>query len=267
LRYLSACILLALSGSALAGGLGNPEHSIFGSVVDRAPDRSDVDMEEEFLEWSYGGRVEVGYQARSGNTDRTDLISRIVVGAERGTWGHTLETRAISATAEDETVEERYFLATKSELDVSERDYFFAAINAEKDRIRNVDRQTTEVLGYGRRLIKGENHQWDAELGVGAQQMQFRDDSDRENSRILWLGTDYSWDINSTASLSQDLRIERGLSGGDRNFAESITSFSAALVGELALNLSYTVRYVDDDLLDLETRTDTITSIGLNYKF
>ncbi|MCP1727539.1 putative salt-induced outer membrane protein [Natronospira proteinivora] len=267
LRYLSACILLACSSPLLADSFSSDDHSIFGSVVDDAPDRSDVDMEEQFMEWGYGGRIEVGYQARSGNTDRTDLNSRLILGAEKGAWGHSFEARAVSATADEETAEERYYLATKSEYDVSERDYFFGAVNGEKDRIRNIDRQTTEALGYGRRLVATENTRLDAEVGLGARQVRFRDGTPNDSDRIIRLASDFSWDINSKASLSQDIRIESGLGDGDRTFGESITSFSAALVGELALNLSYTVRYVDDPALDLATRTDTITSVGLNYKF
>jgi len=267
LRYLSACILLACSGPGWAGDLASADHSIFGSVVDGAPDRSEVDMDEEFLEWGYGGRIEVGYQARSGNTDRTDLNSRVILGAQKGAWAHTLEVRAISATAEEETAEERYYLATKSEYDVSERDYFFAAINGEKDRIRNIDRQTTEAIGYGRRLVATESTRLDAEVGLGARQIKFRDETPNDNDRIIRLASEFSWDLNDKASLTQDIRIESGLGDQDRTFGESITSFSAALVGELALNVSYTVRYVDDDALEMTTRTDTITSVGLNYKF
>jgi len=267
LRQLFACIPLFLAGAVHGQAFGSADQSIFGSVVDSGPERQDVDMQEEFLEWRYGGRVEVGYQARTGNTERTDLNSRIVLGAEKGNWGHALDVRVTGSTSAEDTIEERYFLATKSEYTFTKNNYFFAAINGEKDRIRNVDLQTTEAFGYGRRLVTTDSHRWDAEIGVGARQIRFRDETPTSRDEIMRLATDYEWSINDKASLTQDLRIETGISGHDRTFGESITSISAALVGELALNISYTVRYIDDESLTLETRTDTITSIGLNYKF
>ncbi|MEA5446560.1 DUF481 domain-containing protein [Gammaproteobacteria bacterium AB-CW1] len=267
MRKLLASLPVVIMGAAHAQVYGSTDQSIFGTVVDSAPDHSELELSEEFLEWSYGGRVEVGFQARRGNTERTDLNSRMLLGMEKGDWANTLELRAVSADDGEVTVEERYFLATKSEYSFTEYNFFFGTINAEKDRIRNVDLQTTEAVGYGRRILRTDRHRLDAEIGVGARQIQFRDDRDRVSDEIVRLASDYSWDINGSASLTQDVRVETGIGGINRTFAESITTLSATIVGELALNLSYTVRYLDDENIEQETKTDTITSIGLNYRF
>lgn len=267
MRPLLACIPFLFPGIVNAQTFGDADQSIFGSVVDRGAERGDVEMDEEFLEWRYGGRVEVGYQARTGNTERTDLNSRLVLGMERGDWGHALDARVNGSSSDQETLEERYFVSTKSEYTFSENNYFFAAVNAEKDRIRNIDLQTTEAVGYGRRLLTSESYQWDAEIGVGGRQIRFRDATPTGRDKIVRLATQYHWALNDKANLSQDIRIESGLEEPRRVFGESITSISATLVGELALNISYTVRAIEDPDVVQENKVDTITSVGLNYKF
>lgn len=268
MKRLTLCLLPLLLSASPAAAYVSSDQSIFGTVIDSASDRGALNMEEEFREWQYGGRVEVGYQARTGNTERTDLNSRIVLGAEKGSWSNTVEARVISADDETGTLEERYFLATKSEYAFTENNYLFIAVNAEKDRIRNIDRQTTEAVGYGRRIVTTDHHRLDAELGIGGRQIRYRDNTPRESDRIVRFASVYNWDINDTASFSQDIRIESGLGDNPRSFGESITTFSSTLVGELALTLSYTVRYIEDDSLDpAREPMDTITSVGLNYQF
>lgn len=269
MKRLMLCFLFLAAMPIQASDYVSSDQSIFGTVIDSPADRDDLDMDDQFLEWQYGGQLEVGYQARTGNTDRTDLNSRILMGIEKGDWGNSMEIRVVSASDDTGTVEERYFLATKSEYSFSESNYVFAAVNAEKDRFRNIDRQTTEAVGYGRRLVATDSHQLDAEIGVGGRQIRFRDGTPRQNDRIVRLASAYNWDLNSTASFSQDIRVETGVSGQDRTFGESITTISSTLVGELALTISYTVRYLEDETRDLELEepVDTITSVGLNYKF
>lgn len=267
MKRLTLCLLPLFLSASPAAAYVSSDQSIFGTVIDSASDRGSLDMEEEFREWQYGGRVEVGYQARTGSTERTDLNSRILFGAEKGRWINTIEARVVSADDDTGTVEERYFLATKSEFAFTENNYLFAAVNAEKDRIRNIERQTTEAVGYGRRLVTTDHHRLDAELGIGGRQIRFRDNTPRENERIMRFASVYEWEINDTASFSQDIRVESSISGVDRTFGESITTFSSTLVGELALTLSYTVRYLEDKGQVQEEPVDTITSVGLNYQF
>ncbi len=265
----SLAVFVVSCGAAQAGS------DVFGSAghyddvwdtVER-PNEDDVDMEDKIGDWNYGGRMELGYQSRSGNTDRTSMNTRILVGAERDRWGHAVELRAQGATQDGETDEERYFLAFKSEYEIRTANYLFGAANLEKDRIKNIDLETTEAVGYGRRLIKTDRHRLDAELGAGARQTRFRDETPRSNEAIARFATDYTWDISDTAQLSHDTRLDVGVGGNDRDVGESITSLSGTLVGNLSMNVSYAVRYDSARNDEGQTTTDKITSIGLSYSF
>lgn len=259
--------LMVSAQPVAAGGfeIGGGNDGVWSSV--ERPDEGEVDMRDEIMDWQYGGRVEVNYQSRSGNTDRSSMNSRFLLAAERENWSHAVELRTQSATDAGETDEERYFLALKSEYEIRATDYIFGAVNFEKDRIQNIDLETTEAVGYGRRILKVNAHRLDAEIGAGGRQTRFRDETPRTSETIMRLATDYRWDISDTAQLNHDTRLDIGVGGTDRDVGESITTLSGTLVGDVSLNLSYAVRYDSARDGEGETSTDRITSVGLSYRF
>ena len=262
---LAALTLFAHPASADGFEIGDGGDGVWSSV--ERPDEGEVDMEDEIMDWQYGGRLEVNYQSRSGNTERSSMNSRILFGAERDNWGHAVELRTQSATDSGETDEERYFLAFKSEYEIRDANYVFGAVNLEKDRIQNIDLETTEAVGYGRRILKINSHRLDAEIGAGGRQTRFRDETPRSDETIVRLATDYRWNISDTAQLNHDTRLDIGVGGTDRDVGESITTLSGTLVGDVSLNLSYAVRYDSDRRGEEDTSTDRITSVGLSYRF
>ena len=210
--------------------------------------------------WS--GKVLFGFLGTDGNTENSSLNTGFEVGYTTGKWSHLLDGLAINSSQEEETTAEAYQLGWKTEYNFSPRDYAFGRANWRKDRFSGYEQQLSQTLGYGRRLIDSAAHVLNAEVGVGARQLDLPDGTD-ESDVILRAGLDYVWTLSETTQFSQDLVIE---SGDTNTYIESISALTAQLIGDIALVASYTIKNNSDVLPGLE-KTDTWTAISLEYAF
>ncbi len=213
-------------------------------------------------EGPWQGKVSFGYLATSGNSENTSANAATEISYSSGNWKHLLDAQALGAQDDVDTTAEAYQLGLKTDFSLSEFNYIFATARWQKDKFSGYDQQTTEAIGYGRRLINGERHVLNAEIGAGAKQAELRDGAS-QNETILLGALDYTWTITETAEFSQDVRLE---SGEDNTYVESVSALSAKLLGDLALVVSYTVQNNSDVPPDSE-RTDTFTAISLEYSF
>jgi putative salt-induced outer membrane protein len=181
-----------------------------------------------------------------------------------------MELRANQARDSDTTMTERYQANFKSEYSIDDDDYVFGALNSEKNRFQNIDRRMVEAVGYGRRVLRTDVHELDMEIGLGARQIKFRDDTPRESTQIMRLGLDYDWTISESANLSHAIQVDAALRSGDNTRTQLVTSLSSALVGELALTLSHELVHNSRPSATLTQdlrSTESITSVGLSYRF
>ncbi len=207
------------------------------------------------------GRASLGYLATSGNTDSTNTNARLRLRFEPNVWSHEWDLSAVGATRERETTAESYtglYVARRS----WGRSYMFGALDWNKNRFAAYLRQRSESVGYGRRVIEGDNHELNLEGGLGARFARRADGTTREEG-IVRAALDYEWTLNSTTSFSQDLTIE---SGSSNTRTESISALRARLFGDIALVVSYRVRH-DSSVPEGTVRSDRFTSISLEYAF
>jgi putative salt-induced outer membrane protein len=216
--------------------------------------------DEEESPWA--GKVSFGYLATSGNTENSNLNTAFEVGYTPGLWAHVLKGLAIYATESNATTSEAYELGWKSERNFSEKNFLFGRFDWRKDRFSTYDKQFSQTVGYGRRLITNEKHNLSVEVGVGARQSDLVIGTS-ENEVIFRGGLNYAWALSETAEFTQDLGVE----AGDKNtYLESKTAVSARLVGNLALVASYTIKH-NTDVLPTTEKTDTYTALSLAYLF
>jgi len=218
--------------------------------------------QEEGDEGPWSGTATLGYLATSGNTENSNLNSGFSLGYTSGRWAHLLTTKAIHSAENDQTTAEAYELGWKSEFSINDNDYLFGRIDWRKDRFSSYDAQTSETVGYGRRLIDREFHKLNAEIGAGARQSDLIDGTS-ESEFVVRGGMDYTWIISDTSEFVQTLTAE----AGDTNtYLESITALKARLIGKLALVASYTVKH-NTDVVPLTEKTDTYSALTLEYAF
>lgn len=219
-------------------------------------------MAQEEAKGPWAGKATLGFLATSGNTENSTLNTGVELGYTAGKWQHIANAFAINASESKTTTAEAYELGWKSERNLTDVDFLFGRLNWRKDNFGAYNKQFSQTVGYGRRLIKTEKHLLNAEVGLGARQSEFQEGT-KENDTIFRGGAYYKYLFSETAEFRQDLTVEAGSSN---TYIESFTAVSAKLLGNLALVASYTIKN-NSDVPALTEKTDTFTALSLEYGF
>ncbi len=210
--------------------------------------------------WS--GKAGLGYLATSGNSENSSLNAVFKLSYDLESWHHQFSAQAIGNVTNEVTTAERYQAGFKSKYDFTQHDYIFGLVSWEKDRFSGYREQTSEAIGYGRRLLNSETQVLNVEIGIGAKQADLSDGT-RETGMIGRAGADYLWRFSESAEFSQLLAIENS---SDNTYIESVTAVSAKLLESLTLGISYTIKNNSDVPVGQE-KTDTYTAVNLEYVF
>ncbi len=209
------------------------------------------------------GNVALGYLATNGNTDSTSFNAALDVKWDLdGPWRHDWKALAISARQDDVTTAEAQAAGYKAQRDFSQMSYVFFSGDWRQDRFSGYDRQVTEAVGYGNRLIDTDRQMLALEAGLGAKQSDLITGEELDEA-IVRGGLDYLLRISDTSELSQKLLLEQG---DDNRYTESTTALKTRIVGNLAVVLSYVIKNNSDVPVGIE-KTDRFTSISLEYGF
>jgi putative salt-induced outer membrane protein len=239
MRTLCALALLALAGRALG----------------QAPAAAPPDP--------FVGSASLGYLSTSGNTESTNANGAFKVSWDLdGPWKHEWTALAISARTNDVTTAESYSAGYKAMRDFSETSYLFFSADWRQDEFAGYNRQATEAVGYGRRLIDTERHMLALEGGGGAKQTDLITGEELDEA-IVRGALDYLFTISETSQFSQKLLIEQG---DDNRYTESKSELKTRIVGNIALVFSYVIKNNSDVPIAIE-KTDRFTSLALEYAF
>jgi putative salt-induced outer membrane protein len=237
MRTLCALALSAVSGAALA----------------QAPAPADP----------FVGSAALGYLATSGNTDSTNGNASLKVTWDLdGPWAHNWAALAINARTNDVTTAEAYAAGYIARRDLSEVSYLFFSGDWRQDRFSGYDKQVTEAVGYGRRVIDTDRHMLALEGGVGAKQSDLITGEELDEA-IVRGGLDYLLRLTDNSEFNQKLLIEQG---DDNRYTESTSALKTRIVGDLALVLSFVIKNNSDVPIGIE-KTDRFTAISLEYGF
>lgn len=221
----------------------------------------------------FSGHVAVGAIAASGNSESSTFNFEFGLKYDKDRWHNALKASAMQARSETEddagnsdkqTTSERYVVGLRSALDFTENDYLYVQLDFEKDLFGAVRERTAQTLGYGRRLLHGETHKLDLELGAGARQsLAQEDDAQRVSEVVGRAGFVYAWQFSETSRFAQSVTAEYGDSN---TYTESLSELKLAVIGGVFANLAFTVKHNSDVSADTE-QTDTISSVSLSYEF
>lgn len=210
--------------------------------------------------WS--GNVAAGYVAVRGNSESTTANLKSEVLYDQDRWHHSALATAMGASRDGDTSSEAYKAQLKTKYDLREAIYAFGLGEWNKDRFSSYDYQIFEVAGLGWRVFRSETQELALEAGVGATQSRLDDGTDN-NEMIGRIGMDYHWHLSENALFSEKLSSSIG---SDNTYYESLTELKAGIIGNVALVLGYLVKH-NTDVLPGTDKTDTQTSISLEYKF
>ena len=239
MRTLYAFALLTLTGSAFA----------------QAPAAAPADP--------FIGSVSLGYLATTGNTDSKNANASMKATWDLdGPWKHDWNALAINARTNGITTAESYSAGYKALRDFSDKSYLFFTGDWRQDQFAGYDRQVSETIGYGRRLLDSERQMLALEGGAGAKQTDVVT-GEALDEAIVRGALDYLLTISDSSEFRQQFLVEQG---EDNRYTQSTSALKTRIVGNIALVLSLVIKQNSDVPVGIEG-TDRFTSISLEYAF
>ena len=227
-------------------------------------------QDQEAADGAWEGEAELGVLITSGNTEETNVNSRLGLKHEVETWRHKGEFRSAYSETDDETTAEKYRVALESDYKFADRQFWFVRAFYEDDRFSGYDFQSSLTTGYGNRVwAEGDRSFLDLTVGAGYRFNKL-DVPDSTGSRdddeaIARVAGQYDQALSDTALFRQTLSVEMGLDDNE-TFSESETSIQANIVDSLSMKAAYRVQHLSDPPAGSE-RTDTELSVSLLYGF
>ncbi|SHH78738.1 DUF481 domain-containing protein [Ferrimonas marina] len=216
----------------------------------------------------FSGGIELGAFMATGNTETTHIKGKIDTQHLIGNWQNQYLFETLYSEDGDERSAERYYGLVQGNYPGAGKHYFFGMASGEVDKFSGYDYIATGAVGYGQRIIDQDNMTLVSEIGPGYsyKKIDLNEDPDGEDesSWITRVKLEYWWQFSSTAEFRQLLASDIAFDGA--NISRSETSVSAALIGNLAMKLSYNVKYNSDPVGDLKS-TDTELGATLLYSF
>lgn len=210
----------------------------------------------------WGGELELGLIATSGNTRTQSFNANVAMQDQDFPWRHELRIEALHASEQDITVAERYMAFVKTDYRFDERRYMFGTLRYEDDRFSGYDYRVSESLGYGHRVVASDVLNLDLEFGLGGRHL-IPLEGEREDEPIVRGAANLGWQVNPTVRLSERLFFE---SGEENTYTESETGLRLKINSRMATKFSYTVRH-NSDVPEGWENTDTTTAVTLVFDF
>ena len=222
------------------------------------------DDAEEATELGWSGVGELGYVKTSGNTDSSALNVRLEFIRTTENWRYRFAGTALTTTTDGDKDNERYTAEAQADRKLGEKGYLFGVYRYDADKFGSYDPSQTVTVGYGRELMKSENHVLKGEIGVGYRKLKDRLTGESESDAILRFLLDDAWQVFSTTSWTNRLLIE---TGSNNTFTQWNTGLTVAMTDAFAVKVGFELRN-NSDVPTVDTKkTDTITSVNLVYNF
>lgn len=231
------------------------------TVIAPAVKESSNELEDE-LKSNWSSEAELGFVKTTGNTETESFNVKFAVDNKRVDWEHSLKIESARVSDETATTAERYFISGKSQYSLHTLSYLFFRLQYEDDRFSGYNYQASEIIGYGRHLIKTNELKFNAELGVGVRQNDF-DDGTKTSEAVFVIASDLKWKISKSATLSEDLSIEIG---EDRTINKLVSGLKTKINSSLSSKITYTIKHASEVPVGTD-KTDTELAITLVYAF
>lgn len=211
--------------------------------------------------WS--GQVEFGATSTSGNTNSDNFNGRFEVLRSAKPWRNLVRLDGLYSKDSGNASSQRITAFTQQDYSFNDTDYAFHKLRYERDRFNGFEYEASTSVGYGRRLLAGERHRLDLELGAGYRQSKSEDTGNTDDEGLLLVGGDYRWKISEGATFVQEVSSEIG---NDKTVSRSVSKLTTAINSRLNLNASFEARHTSS-VSPGRKRTDTITALTLGYRF
>lgn len=208
------------------------------------------------------GEANVAWLKSTGSSEKETFKGLLAAKYLQGRWTHEVKLEGLNESdgSTGERTSERYLVLEKSSRDFTDRDYLFLKLQAEKDQQSSWDYQAFAALGYGHRFIKTDTIVLSTELGAGVRHNKDEATGDEDNEALGNAALKYEWAFRPGARFNEDVSVEMG---EDSTVVRTRSALTFDLIKVLALSVAYETKR-DDGPGDLN---DTLTTVGLNYRF
>ncbi len=217
----------------------------------------------------FAGAASAGLVKTTGNTETEtvnadfDLKWRLsepfAMGLEIGAFRDSSENEA----GEDETTAERYWARWNTRYNLSEKSFLFSNIDYERDRFSGYEYQATAFGGYGYQFIDNAINSLAMGAGLGYRVSKTEELGEHENEVVLRGTLNFRHAFSETSEFTQLVVADIGQ---EYDIYRSESIITANIVGNLALKAGILVKHTTEVPVGNE-KTDTITTVGLQYKF
>jgi putative salt-induced outer membrane protein len=208
------------------------------------------------------GSAALGYLQTTGNSNTTTLNAKALAGYKSGDWQDALLFQTLKASQDGMLNAESTNINAQTDYNLTPTNYLFGNVDYLRDVFSGYERRTSEVAGYGHRILATDSQQLDVEVGAGARQTRYTDQtSDAEP--VEQLSGSYLLKFTKTSNFSENMTV---IHGASNTYSQSVTALTANLAASFALSVSYTVSH-NSSVLPGFKNTDTITAVTLVYSF
>jgi putative salt-induced outer membrane protein len=208
------------------------------------------------------GDIELGYIGATGNANTISAHSRLRLQNDRPRWTHTFRYEIVFAEEESVTTTDLTRASQKSAYKLTADDYLFETVRYDRNPDSGYRYRFSEVLGYGRRVVRSETVKVFLEAGPGARQTRQPDDA-LDGEAQVYISGELEWDISANANLNQLVVVEAAESN---TVTDSLTALTARIDAAFSMKLSHSIVHNSTPGVDAAP-TDSVTSVTLVYTF
>ena len=222
------------------------------------------------------GSINLGFAARSGNTDQVDLTGGASVLLERARSRAQAKYSGVISTVQDVETANNHRLTSTLDLYLTERTFVTVpGIELYRDKIQNIDLRTRPYAALGYKVIDtldqklrvsaGPAYQ-STRLDAGATSMSSTDDT-----LAGVLSSDFDWDITGDIELTWRYSLTVPFPDTAQNNHNMVTSLSVDLTDDLELDVSFVWDRVNRPAANasgvVPLPNDFRTTVGVNWTF
>lgn len=219
-----------------------------------------------FVPANWQGVANAGVVANTGNTRNTNLNGKLNLTYKRDNWSHTLDTEAQLDQSRGVRTAERYFTSFESNYSFAKKSFSFIRGSYLRDRFSPYAYTVLTTVGYGCNIFKTDTMALGVQAGPGFRRLEEAGSGDIDNHWIVYLSSNYVWQITKASSFTERLTSELG---HPNNTLTSKTAINTKIIGNLGMQVAFNANYnslIPDGSVNT-VKLDTTTTASLVYSF
>ncbi|AFP85039.1 DUF481 domain-containing protein [secondary endosymbiont of Ctenarytaina eucalypti] len=209
----------------------------------------------------FEGNFETNYNAQSGNISKSNLsinttLTFFQTNNAYSAWG------AVDKNAEDDHLNlEKYKAGARARHNINDDHYLFTQADWLGDRFNGYRSRNTFIGGYGRQILKAQNHNLRLEAGPGMRHDE-HDGGGRMTQALVYGSAAYTYQLSNYAKFTQGLSI---FANGNA-MIHSETALNVDINNHFSLLFAHNITWNKMPIRNATKETDIKTSLSLVYR-